>query len=226
MERKFQEEKRCAYCGKAMFVLHPSRWAYKRKKATESFIWFCSYTCMRAEESMKGRKLTQEQYDEAVRIAGSGGDQLAYLKKCGAKNPSATWVYIKKKMEAEIKEQVMAMPQIKVQEEKPILAEVVEKVPEVIVVPHDDIEKAAGYLGRKNTAPEKEQLEVMTLKSRAVNGACYVKKVNPVEGGYEEIMKMEMIGAVLNMGVYLSMNKEGWLQLIDEIRKALEQMDM
>ena len=35
MKKKYQEEKTCACCGKKMYVLHPSRWAYKKKKGKE-----------------------------------------------------------------------------------------------------------------------------------------------------------------------------------------------
>ena len=57
---------------------------------------------LRAKKSGKGvdkmsqNKLTREQKEKAVKIALEGGDYLEHLKKCGAKNPSAAWWYIKK----------------------------------------------------------------------------------------------------------------------------------
>ena len=45
------------------------------------------------------RKLTLEQKKKAVEIAAGGGNPLEYLKKCGAANPSASWVYIMKCLE-------------------------------------------------------------------------------------------------------------------------------
>jgi len=55
---------------------------------------------MRKGRSGKGadnvNKLTREQKEKAVNIALEGGDYLDHLKKCGAKNPSAAWWYIKK----------------------------------------------------------------------------------------------------------------------------------
>lgn len=55
---------------------------------------------MRKGRSGKGadnvNKLTREQKEKAVKIALEGGDYLDHLKKCGAKNPSAAWWYIKK----------------------------------------------------------------------------------------------------------------------------------
>ena len=47
-------------------------------------------------DKMSQNKLTREQKGKAVDIAIQGGDPLEYLKKCGAKNPSAAWWYIKK----------------------------------------------------------------------------------------------------------------------------------
>lgn len=47
-------------------------------------------------DKMRKNKLTREQKGKAVDIAIKGGDPLEYLKKCGAKNPSAAWWYIKK----------------------------------------------------------------------------------------------------------------------------------
>ena len=55
---------------------------------------------MRKGRSGKGadnvNKLTREQKEKAVKIALEGGDYLDHLKKCGAKNPSAAWWYIRK----------------------------------------------------------------------------------------------------------------------------------
>lgn len=55
---------------------------------------------MRKGRSGKGadnvNKLTREQKEKAVKLALEGGDYLNHLKKCGAKNPSAAWWYIKK----------------------------------------------------------------------------------------------------------------------------------
>lgn len=42
------------------------------------------------------KKLTLENKKKAVQIAAEGGNPLEYLKECGAANPSASWVYIKK----------------------------------------------------------------------------------------------------------------------------------
>ena len=57
-------------------------------------------TDMRKGRSGKGadnvNKMTREQKEKAVKLALEGGDYLDHLKKCGSKNPSAAWWYIKK----------------------------------------------------------------------------------------------------------------------------------
>ena len=45
---------------------------------------------------MNCNKLTRAQKEKAVEIAISGGDPQEWLRKCGSKNPSAAWFYIKK----------------------------------------------------------------------------------------------------------------------------------
>ena len=81
---------------------------------------------------MGHHKLTLEQKKKAVEIASQGGDQLEYLRKCGAKNPSAAWFYIKKTLEVKETEK-KAEPA-----EKPQLAEVVDKVPEAHLMTKGD----------------------------------------------------------------------------------------
>ena len=49
-------------------------------------------------------KLTQEQKKKAVEIAIEGGDFKKYLKECGAKNPYASWDYIRMTLAKEDKE--------------------------------------------------------------------------------------------------------------------------
>ena len=65
---------------------------------------------MRKDETVE-RRLTQENYDEAVEIAIRGEDPLAYLKKNGAKNPSATWCYIKKKLATSDPDKLAKVPE-------------------------------------------------------------------------------------------------------------------
>ena len=54
-------------------------------------------------------KLTREEKENAVMLAIAGKDPIGYLKECGAKNPWASWAYIKnvlKKKKPEIYKQI------------------------------------------------------------------------------------------------------------------------
>jgi len=45
--------------------------------------------------SRNAKKLTREEKEKAVELAIAGKDPIGYLKECGAKNPWASWAYIK-----------------------------------------------------------------------------------------------------------------------------------
>ena len=98
----------CAVCGKRFVIMWPEHYVYKKGDT-----YFCSQDCMivyktkltretsgftaqRKEETEDmNHKLTKEIKKRAVEIALEGGDFIGYLKKNGAKNPSAAWWYIK-----------------------------------------------------------------------------------------------------------------------------------
>lgn len=109
----------CVMCGKRVAVHWPEFYVYKRGEK-----FFCGANCMevfdvqrtrervgwiedwkrRKAEKSKGQEdrtemkifITPENRQKAVDIAIQGGNPLRYLEQCGAKNPSATWAYIKK----------------------------------------------------------------------------------------------------------------------------------
>lgn len=62
------------------------------------------------------KKLTLENKKKAVEIALGGGNYLDYLKKCGAGNPSASWTYIKKCLQAKDPEKYEQLMAVKKQE--------------------------------------------------------------------------------------------------------------
>jgi hypothetical protein len=70
------------------------------------------YEITEGKGSEEMRKITLEQRKKAVDIALNGESPLKYLEGCGAKNPSASWVYIKKilrETKPEIYAQLMAL---------------------------------------------------------------------------------------------------------------------
>ena len=91
----------------------------------------------RKEEDMNHR-LTRDQKQKAVELALQGGDYMAYLKKAGAKNPSAAWWYIKATLEKANPEKYKEL--MKVMEENRPVVEIAEKLPPEAVaeVPEED----------------------------------------------------------------------------------------
>jgi len=108
----------CAMCGKRIVVHWPQFYVYKRRdkffcgancqevfdvqETRERVGWIEDWERRKAEQS-KGQEdrkkmkmfITPENRQKAVEIAIAGGNPLRYLEKCGAKNPSASWSFIK-----------------------------------------------------------------------------------------------------------------------------------
>ena len=55
-------------------------------------------------------KITPDMRKKAAEIAISGGSPLEYLKKCGSKNPSASWQYIRQTLEKNDPETFAKLP--------------------------------------------------------------------------------------------------------------------
>ena len=101
----------CPICGKRVFAHWPEHWVYRRGPT-----YYCSDQCMDVDIArdtkllntvlhkkrkcliMNG-KITLEMKKKAAEIAISGNNPLPYLKQCGAKNPSASWKYIRDTLE-------------------------------------------------------------------------------------------------------------------------------
>lgn len=146
---------KCPVCGKVFDVLYPNLWRYRRDGR-----YICSYNCIRlidkGEAGME-RKITEEQKQEAVRIALDGGSPLAYLKECGSLNASAHWSLIKKKLmknDPETYEQLAKVTGAKKPAEKaPVLKvdgalQIQTKAPEKVTVQPDDGFRICGVRGQ------------------------------------------------------------------------------
>lgn len=82
------------------------------------------YEITEGKGSEEMRKITLEQRKKAVDIALKGESPMNFLKECGAKNPTASWVYIKKilrETKPEIYAQLMALKEQP--DDEPIQAE-------------------------------------------------------------------------------------------------------
>ena len=202
---------------------------------------------MRKEHSGKGvdkvskHKLTREQKEKAVEIAIQGGDPLEYLKKCGAKNPSAAWWYIKKTLaekNPKLLEQIPEKPGTVLDEnglavpapEKPEggpKVEIAEKLPpeaaaevpekeHVVVAPHDDIESAANYLKRaeKDFHIIDKPLNYDGFKVTAIDGEFGQYRMDGDKIGFQNQAKI----------MYFSMHKEDLGAFIKELTRAAQIM--
>lgn len=102
-------------------------------------------------DKMSQNKLTREQKGKAVDIAIQGGDPLEYLKKCGAKNPSAAWWYIKKTLATKNPKLLEKIPEKigTVLDENGLaapLAEVAEKLPPEAAAEVPEADPLAGFV--------------------------------------------------------------------------------
>lgn len=147
-------------------------------------------------DKMSQNKLTREQKGKAVDIAIQGGDPLEYLKKCGAKNPSAAWWYIKKtlaksnpKLLEKIPEKIgtvldengLAVPAPENPKRGPIV-EIAEKLPPEAVAEVPEADPLAGFVAYDPGAPEAvaevpEKEHVIVVPHDDIEGAVnYMKK--------------------------------------------------
>ena len=113
----------CPECGKRHVVVWPDLNPFRRGD-----LFYCSHDCWAqslrrdmkfiksvARGRRKGRinmsaKITEAVRARAVEIALGGESPLKYLKECGAGNPSAAWMYIKKQLEKKDPEKFARLP--------------------------------------------------------------------------------------------------------------------
>lgn len=183
---------------------------------------------------MSKHKMTREQKEKAVELALSGGDYLAHLKECGAKNPSAAWWYIKKtlaksnpKLLAEVMKKTGEVETVKAPENPkggPIVEiaeklppEAVAEVPEkeyVVVEPHDDIEGAVNYLKKaeKDSHIIDKPLNYDGFKVTAIDGEFGQYRMDGDKIGFQNQAKI----------MYFSMHKEDLGAFIKELTRAAQ----
>lgn len=207
---------------------------------------------MRKGRSGKGadnvNKLTREQKEKAVKIALEGGDYLDHLKKCGAKNPSAAWWYIKKTLAksnptllAKVMKKTGEIEDIKAPEktEGGTIVEKADKLPpeanvpppefpgeegvvtqeHVVVVPHDDIEAAASYPA--------VQEKVITIKAQDKFAGFRVKTIVGEFGEYTvqgnaKFFKFES----MDQKTVIFMRSEDFIPFLDELQRAAQIMEV
>lgn len=112
----------CPVCGKLTCIHWPEHWVYRRGST-----YYCGEQCLtvdlvrdtklmnevrkrRKREKKMISKITPDMRKKAAEIAISEGSPLEYLKKCGSKNPSASWQYIRQLMEKNDPETFAKLP--------------------------------------------------------------------------------------------------------------------
>ena len=139
-------------------------------------------------DKMSQNKLTREQKGKAVDIAIQGGDPLEYLKKCGAKNPTAAWWYIRKTLKEanpnKYLELIHALSHPEEKEpEKGQLAEVAEKLPPEAVAEVPEADPLDGFVAYDPGAPEGDktanQVFKVTELEKTDDGVRFVISVPP-----------------------------------------------
>lgn len=133
------------------------------------------YEITEGKGSEEMRKITLEQRKKAVDMALKGESPLKYLEECGAKNPSASWVYIKKilrEAKPEIYAQLMALKEQT--EEEPIQ---VEEIPADEIYLQKIARQAVNY-AEVIAAEEKESTDELKYQVTGLRTSCGEYSVN------------------------------------------------
>ncbi|MBP5411381.1 MAG: hypothetical protein J6Y26_05700 [Lachnospiraceae bacterium] len=169
------------------------------------------------------KKLTLENKKKAVEIALGGGNYLDYLKKCGAGNPSASWTYIKKCLQAKDPEKYEQLMAVKKQEKPAEPAEDPLKDFEPVVFQGKEYEKAEKA---EQKEPKTEQKAEKTSGKRRKADQKQPFKIREAEGA---------VGIWTNKGTEIKFWKHGseisltpvdWLALAAELPNVLKLFGM
>lgn len=169
------------------------------------------------------KKLTLENKKKAVEIALGGGNYLDYLKKCGAGNPSASWTYIKKCLQAKDPEKYEQLMAVKKQEKPAEPEEDPLKDFEPVVFQGKEYEKAEKA---EQKEPKTEQKAEKTSGKRRKADQKQTFKIREAEGA---------VGIWTNKGTEIKFWKHGseislapvdWLALAAELPNVLKLFGM
>ena len=212
---------------------------------------------MRKGRSGKGadnvNKLTREQKEKAVKLALEGGDYLDHLKKCGSKNPSAAWWYIKKTLAksnptllAKVMKKTGEVETLKTPEGDihfPLTVEKVEKTEDGVLVTARQPENTEGGLVVEKAdklppeadvpPPEPEvnypevQEKVITIKAQDKFDGFRVKTIVGEFGEYTVQGKAKFFRfESLDQKTVIFMRSEDFIQFLDELQRAAQIMEV
>ena len=186
-------------------------------------------------DKMSNHKLTREQKEKAVNIAIQGGDPLEYLKKCGAKNPSAAWWYIKKTLAEKNPKLLEQIPEKigTVLNEKGQLAEVAEKLPPEAAAEVPEADPLAGFVAYDPVAPEGDKTAAMSREEHKEvhKGSAAITvpveydgfKVSAITGEYGDYKIQDGLYFYFRSSAVMSLMRVGLgnvKEVLDEIRRA------
>ena len=185
---------------------------------------------MRKGRSGKGadnvNKLTREQKEKAVKLALEGGDYLDHLKKCGSKNPSAAWWYIKKTL---------------AKSNPTLLAQVMKKTGEIeeIKAPENTeggpvVEKADKLPPEADVPPPEPEVnypavqeKVITIKAQDKFDGFRVKTIVGEFGEYTVQGKAKFFRfESLDQKTVIFMRSEDFIPFLDELQRAAQIMEV
>lgn len=185
---------------------------------------------MRKGRSGKGadnvNKLTREQKEKAVKLALEGGDYLDHLKKCGSKNPSAAWWYIKKTL---------------AKSNPTLLAKVMKKTGEIeeIKAPENTeggptVEKADKLPPEADAPPPEPEVnypevqeKVITIKAQDKFDGFRVKTIVGEFGEYTVQGKAKFFRfESLDQKTVIFMRSEDFIPFLDELQRAAQIMEV
>ena len=169
-------------------------------------------------DKMSQNKLTREQKGKAVDIAIQGGDPLVYLKKCGAKNPSAAWWYIKKTLATKNPKLLEKIPEKigTVLDENGLaapLAEVAEKLPEEATITGEEKEQLDELIrdGMPLDEAMEEVKERLNPKKKPVEFPTIEEKVITFRPP-EDYGRLKIVRVRGEFGDYSIGGKENWFR--------------
>ena len=171
------------------------------------------------------KKLTLENKKKAVEIALGGGNYLDYLKKCGAGNPSASWTYIKKCLQATDPEKYEQLMAVKKQEKPAEPAEDPLKDFEPVVFQGKEYEKAEKA---EQKEPKTEQKVKKTSGKRRKADQKQSFKIREAEGaaGVWSRPDNDWIRFQKDNVTTIKMRAEEWMILAAELPHVLKLFGM
>ena len=229
----------CPECGKRHVVTWPELSPFRRGEH-----YYCSHKCWQIsiQRDMKSIKdvararrfrrinmnkviITEDMRRHAIEMALNGESPLSYLKECGVKNPSSSWMYIKQQLR---------------KKDKVLYDKLPDQLPKAVKVETPEtpaVTLADAMAGMKDAAeeffsqckdmglkvePEKEpeDVKVDDFDARAVTTAIRVKGL----GEFYHDMKYNCIDWRAADGDEVSMSPAGWKQLIDDLPMILTRL--